>query len=70
MSARWYEVWADEGHEVPYLLLLRPSESGFEILDPQERSKRVHEAPSYEDARTWLLEDEFLCVGRKELDEP
>jgi hypothetical protein len=69
MSA-WYEVWADEGHEVPYLLLLRPSKSGFEILDLREQNKRVHESPSYEDARTWLLEDEFVCVGRKQLDEP
>jgi hypothetical protein len=70
MSAGWYEVWADEGHEVPYLMLLRPLESGFEILDPQERNKRVHEAPSYEDARMWLLDDEFVRVGRKDLDEP
>jgi hypothetical protein len=70
MRAGWYEVWADESHEVPYLLLLRPFESGFEILDPRERNARVHEALDYEDARMWLLEDEFVCVGRKELDLP
>jgi hypothetical protein len=35
METAWYEVWADEGQDVPYLLLLRPSASGFEVLDPR-----------------------------------
>jgi hypothetical protein len=66
MNTRWYEVWADEGHDVPYLLLMRPCESGFEILDPKEANGKVFEATTYDEARLWLLEDEFSRVGRKE----
>ncbi|WP_437825297.1 hypothetical protein [Sorangium sp. So ce1153] len=66
----WYEIWADEGHAVPYVLLLRPSNGGYEILDPAEANRQVFQAEKYEDARIWLLEDEFVCIGRKELDDP
>jgi hypothetical protein len=69
MNTHWYEVWADEGHNVPYLLLLRPSGARFEVLDPAEENRLVFVASSYEEARLWLLEDEFVCIGRKELDE-
>ena len=47
-----------------------PSRGGVEILDPAEQNKKVFETESYEVARMWLLEDEFVQVGRKELDEP
>ena len=69
MSTNWYEIWADEGHDVPYLLLLRPTNSGYEILDPLEGNRQVFRGNRYEDAQTWLLEDEFVSVGRKEVDE-
>jgi hypothetical protein len=35
MSINWYEVWADEVLSVPFILLLRPSSNGFEIIDPK-----------------------------------
>jgi hypothetical protein len=69
VKTNWYEVWADEGLPVPYLLLLRPTEREFEIFDPAEGNKKVFESSNYEDARTWLLEDEYVLVGRKELDD-
>jgi hypothetical protein len=69
MNTNWYEVWADEGLPVPYLLLLRPTERAFEILDPAEGNKKVFEAANYDDARMWLLEDEYVLVGRKEQDD-
>ena len=69
MKTNWYEVWADEGLPVPYILLLRPGERTFEILDPAEGNKKVFESPKYDDARMWLLEDEYVLVGRKELDD-
>jgi hypothetical protein len=69
MSTNWYEVWADEGHDVPYVLLLRPAAGGYEILDPAEGNRRAFQAGEYEEARMWLLEDEFVRVGRKELDQ-
>lgn len=69
MNQNWYEVWADEGHSVPYLLLLRPSAQVFEVLDPLESNKQVFQARTYEDVKMWLLEDEFVLVGRKQVDE-
>lgn len=70
MNTSWYEVWADEAQAVPYLLLLRPCDAGFEVLDPAEGSRRVFLASNYNEARIWLLEDEFVQVGRKEVDDP
>jgi hypothetical protein len=69
MNITWYEVWGYDGHPVPYILLLRPSSNGFEILDPKESNRKVFESRSYEDAMYWLCEDEFERVGRKELDD-
>jgi hypothetical protein len=69
MKTSWYELWADEGLPVPYILLLRPTQGAFEVLDPAEDNKKVFESPSYDDARMWLLEDEYVLVGRKELDD-
>lgn len=70
MKANWYEVWADEGLAVPYILLLRPVPPGaFEIIDPAEGNRRVLETTDYQEARVWLLEDEYVLVARKELDE-
>jgi hypothetical protein len=69
MKTNWYEVWADEGLPVPYLLLLRPFEQRYEILDPTQDNKRVFDSPRYDDARMWLLEDEYVLVGRKEVDD-
>jgi hypothetical protein len=67
MSINWYEVWANETYPVPYILLLRPSSNGFDIIDPKEGDRTVFESPSYEGAANYLSEDEFVRVGRNEL---
>jgi hypothetical protein len=44
-----------------------PSSNGFEIIDPKEGDRTVFESPSYEAAANYLLEDEFVRVGRNAL---
>lgn len=69
---RWYEVWVDESPGYPYVLVLRPNESKPEellIIDPKEGNKIIYRASSYDEARLWLLEDEFDIVeGRMGLE--
>ena len=73
MIYEWYEIWADETHEIPYLLLLCLSSTDkekFLIIDPRENNRIVDTLLDYESARSWLLEDEFTLVrGRMFVDE-
>lgn len=64
MNNHWYEVWADEGLEVPYLLIVMPdgNGNGVQVLDPRENGCVVHRAGSYDAVRDWLLEDEYCRV--------
>ena len=64
MSDQWYEVWADEGPEVPYLLIVMPERNGngVKVLDPRENGRVVHRASSYDAVKDWLLEDEYCRV--------
>ena len=34
MTRSWYEIWADEGHDVPYLLMLRPTAASEHAAEP------------------------------------
>jgi hypothetical protein len=69
---RWFEVWADDSIEPPYLLLVRPDPeepNGVLIHDPKESYAVVYRASDYDSARMWLLEDEYtLLKGRTFLD--
>jgi hypothetical protein len=60
----WYEVWADEGLIPPYVLILTCLDRGakFCIYDPTER-RMPFQAAVYEEARNWLLEDEYTQVS-------
>jgi hypothetical protein len=72
MIYEWYEVWADETHDTPYLLFLCPSpkEQGqYLILDPKEDNRVVDVLPDYDSARLWLLEDEFTLVRGRMMDD-
>jgi hypothetical protein len=65
MSDHWYEVWADEGLPRPYLLLVLPAaEGGVMVFDPRE-DKVVHQTPSYEETKLWLLEDEYAQIASR-----
>ena len=66
MKRGWYEVWADETAAIPYVVLLRPNARGFEVVDPKEGDITVFEAATYEDAASWLAEDEFVRLVRTE----
>ena len=67
-NVRWYEVFANDD-DVPALLLLRPAEAEFEILDPCRPEHRLFRCANYEEARNWLNEDEFYFLVRKEIED-
>ncbi|HUE74433.1 MAG TPA: hypothetical protein VMP01_26355 [Pirellulaceae bacterium] len=60
----WYEVWADDMLDRPYLLMVRrrPGEPEIAVIDPAERYRTVFSSPDYETVRNWLLEDEYTRV--------
>jgi hypothetical protein len=69
---RWFEVWADDSTDPPYLLLVRPDPEEANIVliyDPKENYSVVYRASDYDSAQMWLLEDEYtLLHGRALLD--
>jgi hypothetical protein len=64
----WFEVWADDGHDVPYVLVLIARDGMFRIFDPREGNELCFESTDYEAAKFWLLEDEFELIGRRDAD--
>jgi len=57
------EIWVDPTAFPPYVLMLLNDNKGYwYILDPIERDKILFFSQSYEDAKMWLLEDEYECV--------
>jgi len=70
MTTTWYEVWADDSCDPPYILLLCASDVGFRVLDPREGNRVVFENGSLEEVREFLMEDEYTMVdGRMSTDE-
>ena len=64
---KWFEIWFAEGEDVAptYMLLVMPDPKQPErilVLDPFEKYKTVYRGQNYEDARTWLPEDEYSLV--------
>jgi hypothetical protein len=57
------EVWIDPMLSPPYILLLlsEPSGNCF-VYDPSDGYKIVFSSANYDDAQTWLLEDEYEPV--------
>ena len=65
MNRDWYEVWVDDTRDIPYPLFVFPDESrngGILIIDPKEGDRVVHTASTYEEAKLWLLEDEYTLI--------
>jgi hypothetical protein len=65
MNRDWYEVWVDESTDVPYVLFMLPDAAragGVVIIDPKVGDKVVYAAGTYEEAKLWLLEDEYTRV--------
>jgi hypothetical protein len=64
------ELWVDPTASPPYVLILLSDAQGMCcIYDPTENYQVVFSSDSYEEAKLWLLEDEYERVeGRlKEL---
>lgn len=71
MTGSWYEVWTNEHFEKPYVLILREEASGsLVVTDPLLKYEKVFECQSYEDAKNWLREDEFMMVKGRVTDDP
>jgi hypothetical protein len=61
------ETWTDPTVIPPYILILsEDTEGNFIIYDPKENNKIVFASSDYEEARIWLLEDEYEKVGDSE----
>jgi hypothetical protein len=57
------EVWIDPMLSPPYILLLVGDPSGrYLVHDPAEDYKVVFSSATYDEAQTWLLEDEYEPV--------
>jgi hypothetical protein len=57
------EVWIDPLLSPPYLLLLMGEPSGScRVHDPADGYKVVFSSSTYDEAKTWLLEDEYEPV--------
>jgi len=73
MNLDWYEVWADESSDIPYLLLLCPNKHNpneLLIIDPKENNSVIQTMASYNEAALWLAEDEYTIIkGRMHYDD-
>ena len=61
------ELWVDPTSVPPYALMLLGDAGGnFCIFDPAQDYKIVFACSSYEEAKMWLLEDEYerVEIGR------
>lgn len=57
------ELWVDPTASPPYVLLLLCDEQGNCIIyDPAQNYQVVFTGSSYQDAKLWLLEDEYERV--------
>ena len=57
------EVWIDPMLSPPYMLLLLGDPAGScQVYDPTENYKVVFSSATYDEAQTWLLEDEYEPV--------
>ena len=57
------EVWIDPLLSPPYVLLLLGDSAGhYRVHDPAENYQVVFSSATYDEAQTWLLEDEYEPV--------
>lgn len=64
-KGEWHfvEVWIDPMLFPPYILLLLGDPVGnCRVYDPSENYKVVFSSATYDEAQTWLLEDEYEPV--------
>ncbi len=62
------EIWVDSLISPPYILMLVKEQSGkFCIHNPAENYKVIFTSDRYEDAKMWLLEDEYQRLNSRVL---
>jgi hypothetical protein len=53
------ELWIDPTASPPYVLILLSNNRETQIYDPAEKYKVIFSSATYEEAKLWLLEDEY-----------
>ncbi len=57
------ELWTDTTASPPYVLILLGDNSGKTcVYDPAQNYQIVFESDTYQEAKLWLLEDEYSLV--------
>jgi hypothetical protein len=60
---KFVETWIDPTSEIPYVLLLIADEAGeYKVYDPKEGYAVIFSSSSYDDAKNFLMEDEYEQV--------
>jgi hypothetical protein len=66
----WFEVWYVEGvnYFPSYLVVVLPNpENQNEIIVVESaKNEIIYKSHSYENVRSWLSDDEFVCVEGRE----
>ena len=61
----WLEVWIGPDAAADHLVVLRPSDGGFALVDPQDGWRPLRHFTSYDAAAGWLCQEAFVPgVGR------
>jgi hypothetical protein len=68
---RWFEVWWLQGVDITpsHLVIVTPDpkdRSRVLVLDPFSGDSVLYECKDYEDAHTWLRQDDYSMVGGRE----
>jgi hypothetical protein len=60
---KFVETWIDPTSEIPYVLLLIADEVGaYKIYDPKENYAVIFASHSYDEVKSFLMEDEYEQV--------
>jgi hypothetical protein len=67
---KFTELWIDPTASPPYVLILLSDDSGYsQVYDPAQNYQVVFSSSTYEEAKLWLLEDEYERVDGRLLAE-
>ncbi|MEM8639006.1 MAG: hypothetical protein AAGG51_09355 [Cyanobacteria bacterium P01_G01_bin.54] len=63
------EFWIDPTVSPPYILIVLSHASGkTQIYDPAGEYQVIFASQTYQDAKLWLLEDEYECIAQRRRD--
>ena len=61
-NVKWLEVWIDSASASYFLVLYLDINGRYMIVDPLKGFEKIIDFYSYEDACTWLNEDEYDLI--------